>query len=400
MNLVLVPFHDWKKCEREGFRTRDAHWMQEFGNNPSLDKLLIVNRPTSLAEVLLLRRTWRTKAGKVLIQNKEYSLKQVSAKTYVLDIFVSDLIRPLQMKRHWIPYIFGEAQIGYIVQRAIEELKMNNEFSMMISAPIYVPLVKQLNPSMFALDAQDNLLKHSLYSDTPQLAEYYSFCQANADLITTNSKETADWLGKNRKNVKCIPNGVDTEVFRPLPEVHTPADLKRLSHPIVGYAGKMQEMFDVSLMAYVVSALPHVNFVFIGQQLNQKWMRPLWNFPNTYYLGDKHYHLLNQYLASFDICIIPYDSKRQHGGDPIKFYEYLAMGKPVVTTNIGNVASFAEFPQVAIATNQEEFLQGLQRFLSQIEQGATIEKRTIPESALWRTKAQEIFNTIGVKAHN
>lgn len=397
MNLVFIPFHDWKKCEREGFRTRDAHFMQEFSNSVDVNKLLIINRPTSIAEVLLFHRNWRSKRGQTILEKNGFCLKQVSSKTYVLDILVTELIRPFYMKRSWIPYIFDTSRTVSVVQQVLEYLKIDKNFSVMTSAPLYVPLVAKLKPTIFTLDAQDNLLKHSLYRNVPQLAEHYSFCQANADLITTNSWETAQWLGKNRDNVFCIPNGVDAEIFKPLPDVNIPDDLKSLSHPIVGYAGKMQEMFDVSLMEYVVSKLPNVNFVFIGQQLNPKWMAPLWRYPNVHYLGDKHYERLPQYLATFDICTIPYNLERQHSVDPIKFYEYLAMGKPIVTTNVGNVKSFFDYPQVQIASEPVGFLEGINFFLNHIKGEVPIIKHPVPQSALWKTKAQEIttiMNTI------
>ena len=170
--------------------------------------------------------------------------------------------------------------------------------------------------------------------------------------------------------------------------------MKSISSPIVGYAGKMQEMFDVSLMARAVSELADVNFVFIGQELNSNWMKPLWQYPNTYYLGDKPYPQLPQYLAAFDICIIPYNEERQHGVDPIKFYEYLAMDKPIVTTDIGGVGVFQDFPQVWVAQNSDEFLHGLHYFTNQVRDKSAIPRSRFPEKYLWRTKVDKIVETI------
>ena len=394
MNLVVLPFHDWKKCEREGFRTRDAHFMQEFAKHPLVDKLLIINRPISLAEITLMRRNWRPREGTTVFQENDVCISQVSTNTYTLDILVRESIKPLRMKRSWTPYIFGQAKVEQAVMTGLSHLGMDSDYALFMSAPLFVPLVEQLSPRVLAFDAQDNLLKHEFYRDIPNLEAYYKFCLDRADFISTNSQETAEWFRQQRPDTIHISNGVDDDVFSPDHTYEMPTDMKSIPTPIVGYAGKMQEMFDVSLMERAVSELGDVNFVFIGQELNPKWMKPLWQHPNTHYLGDKPYSQLPQYLAAFDVCIIPYAVEKQHGGDPIKFYEYLAMGKPIVTTDIGGVSAFQEFPQVRVVQTSDEFLHGLHYFTKQVRDKSPIPRSRLPEKYLWRTKVDKIVETI------
>ena len=395
MNLVVVPFHDWKKCEHEGFRTRDAHFMEEFGRHPHVDKMLVINRPTSLAETLLLRRSWKVARGTPIFSTRTSCISQVGEKIYTCDIHLSDLIQPLWLKRKWVPLAYGQQIVAETVQSALELLGMYEDYSLFMSAPLYVPLVKQLAPKTLVLDAQDNLLKHSLYRDTPQLAAYYQYCRDFAEVIFANSLESARWLGENRSQVYYIANGVDTLTMDANRAYPIPADMVPLKEkPVVGYAGKMQEMVDVQLVEKLVASLPEVNFVFIGQILRPQWVKQLWQYPNVYHLGDKNYSDLPAYLAAFDICTIPYSVQRQHGGDPIKFYEYLAMGKPVVTTNIGGVSDFSDYPQVAIAQTHDEFLDGVATYLSKLAQGETIEKRPIPSQHTWAYKVDTILEKI------
>jgi glycosyltransferase involved in cell wall biosynthesis len=394
MNLVVIPFHDWKKCEREGFRTRDAHFMQEFAKHPLVDKLLIINRPISLAEITLMRRNWRPREGTIVFQENDVCVSQVSANTYTLDILVREFIKPLRMKRNWIPYIFGQAKVVKAVKMALSRLEMETDYALFMSAPHFATLIEHLAPPVFAFDAQDNLLKHAFYRDIPDLEACYQFCLDRADFISANSHETTEWFRQQRPDAIHISNGVDDEIFSSDRSYNKPADMKSISTPIVGYAGKMQEMFDRSLMDRVVSELVDVSFVFIGQELNPNWMKSLWRHPNTHYLGDKPYSQLPQYLAAFDICIIPYNKERQHGVDPIKFYEYLAMGKPIVTTDIGNVSAFREFPQVRIVQTSDEFLHGLQHFINQVRDKIVIPRSGLPEEFLWRTKVDNIVEAI------
>jgi teichuronic acid biosynthesis glycosyltransferase TuaH len=404
MNLVAIPFHDWKKCEREGFRTRDAHFLQAFGEHGLVDKLLVINRPISIAEILLYRRNWRVKQGKLLWKKGNCYLSQVGPKTYTLDIVVGEFIQPLRLKRHWVPYIFGQPMVLQAVTGALHYLAMDSSYALFLSAPLFVPLAEKLSPGVFVLDAQDNLLKHSLYADTPGLAAYYQYCQQRADLLFANSAETSQWLSQglppDHAGATHLSNGVDDRMFDPSRPYPVPADVAAIAQPRVGYAGKMQELFDVALMEQLIATMPAVNFVFIGQELNPQWTKSLWRYPNAHYLGDKAYPLLPAYLAAFDVAIIPYNVERQHGGDPIKFYEYLAMGKPIVTTHIGGVAAFQDYPQVCIAETAEQFTTGLAAFLDLLKEKRPIPTRPVPPEYLWQNKADTILKAVLARLKN
>lgn len=397
MNLVVIPFHDWKKCEREGFRTRDAHFMQEFQKHSLVNRLLVINRPISFAEIVLLRRNWRVKKGRLLKRKGGAYLSQIDSKTFVLDIVIPEVLQPILKRRAWIPYVFSQPRVVQAVRYALDYLDMDGSYALFISAPLFVPLIAQLSPPIFMLDAQDNLLKHALYRNVPDLAKYYQFCQERADVIFANSPETTQWLAQERSDAAYLSNGVDTEIFNSEKIYSVPEDMVALSRPIVGYAGKMQEMFDVVVTERVILEMKEVNFIFIGQKLDPGWVERLWHYPNAHYLGDKSYEMLPQYLSAFDICTIPYSMERQHGVDPIKFYEYLAMGKPIVTTNIGGVESFSEYPQVYIAENHDQYVSGLKTFVAQIQKGVSIPKRPIPGEYLWQTKADKIIRILDNK---
>lgn len=397
MNLVHIPFHDWKKCEREGFRTRDAHFMQEFAKHPAVEKLLIVNRPISISEMVLLRRNWRPRQGETFFQDGDVCITQVGPTTYTLDILIREFVKPLRMKRGWTPYIFGQPEVAEAVRIALTQLHIHSDYALFTSAPLFAPLIPRLSPRVVGFDAQDNLLKHAFYQDIRGLASYYDFLLDRADFISANSPETTHWFKKKRSDARHISNGVDKSVFNPNRTYEMPSDVEPIPGPIVGYAGKMQEMFDVDLMSYIVAQLPDANFIFIGQELNSDWVKPLWQYRNTHYLGDKPYTQLPNYLAAFDVCIIPYNQQRQHGVDPIKFYEYLAMGKPVVTTNIGGVSLFRDFPQVRIAEEAAGFLEGVRYFTDAMREGRAIPISELPEAYTWGAKANEIIQSLLLK---
>jgi len=378
----MIPFHDWKKCEREGFRTRDAHFMQEIGKHPSVDKLLIVNRPISLIEMALKR-----------IKRKHRKVQKVDEKTYTIDIVLPDLWQPVLKRRNWIPEAYGREETVSAVRYGLQRLGIS-EYVLFTNEPIHVPLIAQLAPQLFVFDMTDNLLKHASYRDMSQIENYYEYCVTHASVITTNSPENTEWLKQKRPDVLYIPNGVDATRFNPEKAYNIPEDMCRLSKPVVGFAGKMQEMIDVDLMVKTVEATPKVNYVFIGQQLDRHHISRLWHYPNVHYLGDKHYDILVNYLAAFDVCIIPYHVKRQHGVDPIKFYEYMAMGKPIVTTDIGGVSAFRNYPQVKMASTRRDFLENIKFFVEKIRKGEAIPQTSLPPECFWSTKTDYLLEII------
>lgn len=397
LDLVVVPFHDWRKCEREGFRTRDAHFMQQFGRHPAVRRMLVVNRPISLAEIAVYRRGWRPRQGTLLKRSGGAYLSQVGPKTFTLDLVVPELLRPLRMRRAWTPYIFDRPVAAAAVRAAVAGLGLADDYALFLSAPLFSPLARRLRPALLIADAQDNLLKHALYRDVPGVAEGYDYWCARADLLYANSHETAAWLGQKRPDALCIPNGVDPERFDPRHAPPRPADLAAIPGPIVGYAGKMQEMVDRDLIVRCLQALPDTHFVFIGQQLDPTWMAPVWALPNAHYLGDKPYEQLPAYLAAFDVCTIPYNRSRQHGVDPIKFYEYLAAGRPVVTTAVGNTPAFADFPQVWVAQNDQQYLDGVMAVVARLRAGQPIERRPLPAENTWAFKANAVLRAALMK---
>jgi glycosyltransferase involved in cell wall biosynthesis len=393
LNIVAIPFHDWRKNQSEGFRTRDAHLLLEFSKHPSVGKLLIIDRPISLIERLVLRKSWKVKSKTELYTKKASCLSQVEENVFVLDINYADLLGPIIKKQGWFPETFARPKTIAAITESMQELSIR-EPVFYISSPLPIQLIERVNNPFLVFDAVDNLTKIPAYASLNlDLFGYYEKAKKIARIIFTNNPKTQKWLSEGRQPAHIIPNGVDPGHFIPVGK-HIPADLANIRRPIVGYAGKMQEMFSIEIMDHVAKALPETSFVLIGQQLNPKWMRPLWDLPNVYYLGDKHYQSLPDYLANFDVCLVPYSEERQHDVDPIKFYEYLCMKKPVVTTNVGGVQKYIEFPNVKIASDPIQFTDAIAYFLAKISISEAIPAGDLPDSVTWRYKANQMISMI------
>jgi glycosyltransferase involved in cell wall biosynthesis len=395
INIVAFPIHDWKKCEKEGFRTRDAHLIQHFQRNKDVRKILVIDRPTSLPEILRKRYWWRIKGGRIVYKKRNLCLTQVSENLHVLDILSFEVFRPVLLRRGWWKYKFEELNIIKKIKEALDYLNLDNPI-LFLWNPLSTGVIGRLNEKMVVFDAMDNWLKHpEIREGHREIEECYQKIKEEADLIFTNSEALKLFFQDARSTVFCIPNGVDLDFFRS-PQGKIPDDIKGVPKPIVGYAGKLARRIDVDLLRFISTKLPKVSFVLIGQTLNARWVRPLFRLKNIYFLGDKHYSLLPDYLQAFDVCMIPHNvGKLENEGDPIKLYEYLSAGKPVVTTNIAGVKIFKDI--IIIAETKEEFLTGLKKYLQILKKGNGLSeklKKSISPRFYWSNKAKMMISLI------
>jgi glycosyltransferase involved in cell wall biosynthesis len=172
-----------------------------------------------------------------------------------------------------------------------------------------------------------------------------------ADLVIATSSSLCDARRPFNPNTHWIPNGVDFEHFSraadPSPE------LGRFPKPIVGFVGGLSEWVDLELIAQLAQARPRWTFVMIGPVAIDT--RPLLSAPNVHLLGPRAYASLPEYLAGMDVATIPF--KRNpvtYHADPIKAYEYLASGVPVVATSLPALQRLAHV--IRLADSAEEFL--------------------------------------------
>ncbi len=416
MDLVILPFQDWKKNEREGFRERDSHLIQHFERDERVRKILVLDRPISLPEMVWKRRGWRIRKGEIVKRGCFCWLTRVSEKIFVLDIFSGDIFRPVMMRRDWWDFIFKHHRVIQKIKEAMNFLGME-KVVFFCCTPLSTGPVERLEKALFVFDANDNWLQHPSIQDRRGfIAQGYRFVKEKADLIFTNSKGLEEFFSDARAPVvKWIPMGVDPERFSEIPPEEIPADIKRISHPIVGYNGRFARRVNRELFTFLLSSMPKVSFVFIGQFLDRSWARPLFRYPNFYYLGHKHYSVYPAYLAAFDLCIIPHyvspqsqasqlveadlvasDSKGTvtQYQDPIKLYEYLAAGKPVVTTPIAGVERFKEY--ITIAHSKEEFAQGILYWLKMVKEEPEALRaklrQAITQEHRWSTKARKMVD--------
>ncbi|RZJ24383.1 MAG: glycosyltransferase family 1 protein, partial [Flavobacterium sp.] len=185
-------------------------------------------------------------------------------------------------------------------------------------------------------DCMDEL---SLFKGAPQaLIDQEKYLLASADIVFTGGKSLYESKKQMHKNVYCFPSSVDEAHFAKAANgIAVPADIAGISSPIVGYFGVIDERIDLELIRETAQKLPRISFVMIGP-LAKIDDADLPREHNIQYLGMKSYEELPGYLKAFSIAMMPFAlNDATKFISPTKTLEYMAAGKPIISTKIKDV---------------------------------------------------------------
>ncbi len=192
-----------------------------------------------------------------------------------------------------------------------------------------------------------------------------------ADIVFVTAKELYNSCARYNSNVHIFPSGVNINDFKRLngeERKRIPDDLKSIKNPIVGYVGGVHKWIDKGLIKSLAGNHPDYSFVFVGPV--QTDVGDLSALKNIYFLGHKTHSDLPCYINSFSASIIPYlITDYTKNVYPSKLNEYLALGKPVVSTDLLEIRSFNKRYEdmVAIGEDYDEFARYLKKA---VERGA------------------------------
>jgi glycosyltransferase involved in cell wall biosynthesis len=211
----------------------------------------------------------------------------------------------------------------------------------------------------------------------------------NSDLVITSASHLFQKAQKINKNTILIPNAGDYALFSGSTKDQMLQDFQK---PIIGYFGAIAEWFDTDLIEYVAKNRPNLTFVFIGDTYGSN-LKKIRNLNNVYFLGERPYTELPKYLYYFDVCLIPFKlTSLILNSHPIKIYEYLAAGKPVITTEIPDLASMGDL--CYIAEDKTSFLEKLDKSLKENDR-KLIEKRIeFASKNTWQDRFQAIYSEL------
>jgi UDP-galactopyranose mutase len=231
--------------------------------------------------------------------------------------------------------------------------------------PMALPFSRHLRPLATVYDCMDEL---SGFAGAPEgLILLERELMHRADVVMTGGYNLYEAKRLLHHNVHPFPSSVDVQHFaRARRDIEDPEDQASIPHPRLGYAGVVDERMDLELLRAVAAARPDWHLVFVGPVVKID-PSTLPAAPNVHWLGGKSYAELPDYMAGWDVALMPFarnDATRFIS--PTKTPEYLAAGRPVVSTSIRDVVrSWGEPGFVRIADAPDDFVGAVQACLEE-----------------------------------
>jgi hypothetical protein len=191
----------------------------------------------------------------------------------------------------------------------------------------------------------------------PDIGERERFLISRADVVFTGGFRLFEAKSRLHRNVHFFGCGVDLEHFARArdPATPLPAEIARLPRPRLGYFGVIDERLDYDLLTKLADRMPGASIVMVGPVAKVD-PATLPQRPNIHWLGQRDYSALPQIVKAFDVCLMPFamnESTRYI--NPTKTLEYMAGGKPIVSTAVPDVLrNFT--PIVKVASNADAFV--------------------------------------------
>ena len=280
-----------------------------------------------------------------------------------------DVSMPEEGVRVLVPHI-PAAQIGTREAEAAQRRLLNRYLTIAGVEPVlwyYTPMslsfTDHLDAPLIVYDCMDEL--SAFHGAPPELVEREKRLMKRADLVFTGGYSLYESKRRHHAHAHPFPSSVDLDHFRAARTIaQDPPDMADIPHPRLGFYGVIDERLDIELVGKIAEARPDWHIVLVGPIVKID-PKSLPQRPNVHYPGPKVYDELPQYLGSWDVALMPFainESTRYIS--PTKTPEYMAGGRPVVSTPIRDVVrSYGNSAIVRIASDAEGFIEAIEASL-------------------------------------
>jgi UDP-galactopyranose mutase len=253
-----------------------------------------------------------------------------------------------------IPEDAREAALGRLLDAHIASLQ--GPLITWYYTPMMLPFSRHVEADLTVFDAMDELSK---FKFAPvKLLDLEQELIDKADIVFTGGSSLYEAKKDRHERVHCFPSSVDRCHFiKARARQFEPGDQEDLNRPRLGFYGVIDERFDTELLDAVAAMRPHWSFVMVGPVVKIS-EEDLPKRPNIHYLGGKTYDQLPAYLSGWDVALMPFAmNESTQFISPTKTPEYLAGGRPVVSTPIKDVVRhYGHLEGVKIAATPDEFV--------------------------------------------
>jgi glycosyltransferase involved in cell wall biosynthesis len=279
----------------------------------------------------------------------------------------------------------------YLASRQIDD------YLVWFYTPMALPLLAELAPRAIVYDCMDEL---SAFKDAPrQMRQRETALLKSADLVLTGGPSLYESKRTLHPNVLCLPSAVDADHYANALAITRVEPMRRANElqgaiptPRLGFFGVIDERLDLGLIAEVADADPAWQLVMVGPVVKID-PATLPQRANIHWLGQQPYEQLPQLVAGWDVCLMPFAlNEATRFISPTKTLEYMAAGKPIVSTGINDVKSmFSDV--VRIAADGAGFVEACRAALA--EKGhARTDRLADMQACVWRYSWSETVQAV------
>lgn len=280
----------------------------------------------------------------------------------------------------------------HALQYLIKKLNFKNPI-IISNIPEATNYIKNIPNILLCYDCLDNYAAFT-WADVDLLKQENKIIK-KANIITCSATLLYEKIKKLNKNTFLLPNAADFEHFN---KDYSPSNLflsKKLNKnnkAVIGFIGAIYEWLDLDLLKHLITTRQDWLFLFIGPQqagLKTNFL----NKENVKSLGIKSYQELPQYLSLFDVCLIPFKvNEVTECANPIKMWEYMSAGKPIVSTPIPEAEKLKQI--IYIAKDKYQFIDKIEKALDEKEKNIKTKRILMAKGNTWEHRAEELLNII------
>ena len=274
--------------------------------------------------------------------------------------------------------------ISWIVRISTRGLDGRRKLCLWISDAIHYPLIQRLKPKISVYDCTDAFF----FRDYRKQAYHDQLRRRTMRDSSVSFFTSRLYFEEGRKysdNCHYIPNGVNIGNFRkrryPVPE-----EMRDIGKPILGFVGSLDSRIDLQLIEEILRQKKDVSLVFVGPVMED--CAGLEIHDRVFLFGKKSFRAIPYFIKQFDVALIPYIPERSQAVYPVKLHEYLILGKPVVSTNINEIAQFSEV--VYVADNRFEFIEKIKLALDDHDRDRKAKRIQTALKNTWADRLREI----------
>jgi glycosyltransferase involved in cell wall biosynthesis len=345
-DMVYLSSQDW-----DCLRTRKQRFAQRFAEQGN--RVLYVEAQASLASLGVYRNDWRRlfrwlRGPRLVATNLHVATLPLVLPFFQMSRAINRINNwPIQrLLRHWL------RRLGYR-NPVVWAFNPHNE-----------GLIGKLGEKVAIYECVDELSasKGLVRSSVVRALERRLLEKADLVIVThDNLRRSKEDLAKS---IYVIPNGAEVEHFGKAALAETPLapEMSRYAKPIIGFLGAVQYWIDFDLIRHIALARPTWSLVLVGPVGRLARVDKVRDLPNVHLLGRRPYEDLPSYLKAWDVCINPYILDETAANcSPLKLYEYLATGKPIVSVDMPEARQFEGL--VDIARDDEDFVKRIDLIL-------------------------------------